>query len=48
MTDNAKNSEPDSDVYKTLLESTKAISSKIDWATMTFANIGPQLESLLV
>lgn len=34
-------------VYKTLLESTKAIPWKIDWATMKFAYIGPQIESLL-
>lgn len=35
------------DVYKTLLESTKAIPWKIDWKTMTFAYIGPQIEKLL-
>lgn len=35
------------DVYKTLLESTKAIPWKIDWATLRFAYIGPQIESLL-
>ncbi|GAB7564228.1 sensor domain-containing diguanylate cyclase [Methylobacillus methanolivorans] len=35
------------DVYKTLLESTKAIPWKIDWQTMTFAYIGPQIETLL-
>ena len=34
-------------VYKTLLESTRAIPWKIDWATMTFAYIGPQIEALL-
>jgi diguanylate cyclase (GGDEF)-like protein/PAS domain S-box-containing protein len=34
-------------VYRTLLESTKAIPWKIDWATMKFAYIGPQIESLL-
>jgi diguanylate cyclase (GGDEF)-like protein/PAS domain S-box-containing protein len=34
-------------VYKTLLESTKAIPWKIDWKTMTFAYIGPQIEDLL-
>ncbi len=39
--------EPDSDVYKTLLESTKAIPWKIDWASMQFAYIGPQIEKLL-
>jgi len=37
----------DQAVYKTLLESTKAIPWKIDWATMTFAYIGPQIEKLL-
>lgn len=37
----------DSTVYKTLLESTKAIPWKIDWATMQFAYIGPQIEALL-
>jgi len=37
----------DSDVYKTLLESTKAIPWRIDWKTMTFSYIGPQIESLL-
>jgi diguanylate cyclase (GGDEF)-like protein/PAS domain S-box-containing protein len=30
-----------------LLESTRAIPWKIDWATMTFAYIGPQIEALL-
>jgi diguanylate cyclase (GGDEF)-like protein/PAS domain S-box-containing protein len=39
------NSDPD--VYKTLLESTKAIPWKIDWASMQFAYIGPQIEKLL-
>ncbi|RVT95176.1 diguanylate cyclase [Sphingomonas crocodyli] len=40
---------PDLDpaVYKTLLKSTKAIPWKIDWATMRFAYIGPQIEALL-
>jgi diguanylate cyclase (GGDEF)-like protein/PAS domain S-box-containing protein len=37
----------DSAVYKTLLESTKAIPWKIDWASMKFAYIGPQIEPLL-
>ena len=37
----------DSAVYKTLLESTKAIPWKIDWNTMQFAYIGPQIEGLL-
>ncbi len=41
--------EPDSNnaVYKTLLESTKAIPWKIDWASMKFSYIGPQIEPLL-
>ncbi len=34
-------------VYKTLLESTLAIPWKIDWATMRFAYIGPQIMPLL-
>jgi diguanylate cyclase (GGDEF)-like protein/PAS domain S-box-containing protein len=34
-------------VYKTLLESTKAIPWRIDWKTMEFSYIGPQIESLL-
>ena len=37
----------DASVYKTLLESTKAIPWKIDWKTMHFAYIGPQIEALL-
>lgn len=37
----------DNAVYRTLLESTKAIPWKIDWAMMKFAYIGPQIESLL-
>jgi len=47
MSDASNKMEPDSDVYKTLLESTKAIPWKIDWKTMTFAYIGPQIERLL-
>jgi diguanylate cyclase (GGDEF)-like protein/PAS domain S-box-containing protein len=39
--------EDDGAVYKTLLESTKAIPWKIDWSTMRFAYIGPQIEELL-
>jgi len=39
--------ETDIAVYKTLLESTKAIPWKIDWKTMQFAYIGPQIEKLL-
>lgn len=47
MTDVISNNEPSSDVYKTLLESTKAIPWKLDWATMTFSYVGPQIEKLL-
>ncbi|HUA81955.1 MAG TPA: sensor domain-containing diguanylate cyclase [Dyella sp.] len=39
--------ELDNDTYKTLLESTRAIPWKIDWSTMQFAYIGPQIEELL-
>ena len=42
-----KTTEPDTAVYRTLLESTRAIPWKIDWASATFAYIGPQIESLL-
>lgn len=34
-------------IYKTLLESTKAIPWRIDWNTMEFSYIGPQIEELL-
>lgn len=37
----------DFDVYKTLLESTMAIPWKLDWASMRFTYIGPQIETLL-
>jgi diguanylate cyclase (GGDEF)-like protein/PAS domain S-box-containing protein len=37
----------DSTVYKTLLESTKAIPWKIVWGSLRFAYIGPQIEELL-
>lgn len=37
----------DPDVYRTLLESTKAIPWRIDWATKAFSYIGPQIETLL-
>lgn len=47
MSDHSKSVEPDNAVYKTLLESTRAIPWKIDWKTMQFAYIGPQIESLL-
>ena len=39
--------ESDSAVYKALLESTKAIPWKIDWATTQFTYMGPQIEGLL-
>jgi diguanylate cyclase (GGDEF)-like protein/PAS domain S-box-containing protein len=47
MPDTFKAPTADSAIYKTLLESTKAIPWKIDWKSMTFAYIGPQIESLL-
>lgn len=47
MTDNTDDMAADTTVYKTLLESTKAIPWKIDWKTMRFAYIGPQIEALL-
>lgn len=37
----------DNAIYRTLLESTLAIPWKIDWVTMKFAYIGPQIEQLL-
>lgn len=37
----------DPGIYRALLESTKAIPWKIDWATMKFSYIGPQIEQLL-
>lgn len=47
MSDTEQPMEIDSAVYKTLLESTKAIPWKIDWQSMRFAYIGPQIEQLL-
>jgi diguanylate cyclase (GGDEF)-like protein/PAS domain S-box-containing protein len=47
MTEPAPKMEIDSAVYKTLLESTNAIPWKIDWKSMSFAYIGPQIENLL-
>ncbi|WP_417225106.1 diguanylate cyclase domain-containing protein [Amphritea sp.] len=35
------------DIYKTLLESTKAIPWRVCWETKTFEYIGPQIEALL-
>ena len=37
----------DAGVYRTLLESTRAIPWRIDWSTMCFTYIGPQIEQLL-
>lgn len=39
--------EPDAAIYKTLVESTKAIPWTIDWETRKFSYIGPQIETLL-
>ena len=47
MTDAGAPAKIDPDVYKTLLESTKAIPWKVDWSSMRFAYIGPQIERLL-
>src|SRR5690606_9655230 len=47
MVDKRMETEDENAVYKTLLESTKAIPWKIDWDTMTFSYIGPQIEALL-
>lgn len=47
MTSQLQEKERDDAVYKTLLESTKAIPWRIDWKTMQFTYIGPQIEKLL-
>ena len=47
MSETVNKLEPDNTFYKTLLESAKAILWKIDWNTMSFAYIGPQIKSLL-
>lgn len=47
MAESDDTNQTDSAVYKTLLESTKAIPWKIDWATLKFSYIGPQIEKLL-
>ena len=47
MTEPENQAGPDSAVYKTLLESTKAIPWKIDWASKRFVYIGPQIEAVL-
>lgn len=41
------NQHEDASFYRTLLESTKAIPWRIDWQTMNFSYIGPQIEQLL-
>lgn len=40
-------SHEDSGFYRTLLESTRAIPWRIDWQSMRFSYIGPQIEQLL-
>lgn len=47
MSDIAAELEGDHAVYRTLLESTKAIPWKIDWESMSFSYVGPQIEELL-
>jgi len=47
MPDPKHDLDSDNVVYKTLLESTNAIPWKIDWRSMKFAYIGPQIEALL-
>ncbi|MBL1457871.1 sensor domain-containing diguanylate cyclase [Methylophaga sp.] len=47
MTDLINDIPTENDIYKTLLESTKAIPWKLDWASMQFTYIGPQIEALL-
>ncbi len=47
MVDVESRVEADGAVYRTLLESTRAIPWKIDWDSKQFAYIGPQIEALL-
>jgi diguanylate cyclase (GGDEF)-like protein/PAS domain S-box-containing protein len=47
MTTGPGRPDPDNDVYRTLVESTRAIPWTIDWETKTFTYIGPQIEALL-
>lgn len=47
MSDTEAKLEDESMVYKTLLESTKAIPWRIHWDSATFSYIGPQIEALL-
>ncbi|MDX5363571.1 MAG: sensor domain-containing diguanylate cyclase [Pseudazoarcus pumilus] len=47
MADTPQPEQDDSAVYKTLLESTRAIPWRIDWKTLRFTYIGPQIADLL-
>lgn len=47
MSNELPRQQPDNDVYRTLLESTKAIPWTIDWESKKFSYIGPQIEALL-
>lgn len=47
MTIMATPADAGADFYRTLLESTRAIPWRIDWASKTFSYIGPQIEPLL-
>lgn len=47
MVDPENKTGPDSAIYKALLESTKAIPWKIDWASKQFVYVGPQIEAVL-
>ncbi|WEN13641.1 sensor domain-containing diguanylate cyclase [Rhodanobacter sp. AS-Z3] len=47
MVDSENKAGPDNAAYTTLLESTKAIAWKIDWASRQFAYIDRQIESVL-
>lgn len=47
MNDRSNAVRPDDNVYRTLLESTRAIPWRIDWKTLQFTYIGPQIEGLL-
>lgn len=44
---NSERSTPDPDVYRTLVESTKAIPWSIHWDSKRFTYIGPQIEGVL-
>jgi diguanylate cyclase (GGDEF)-like protein/PAS domain S-box-containing protein len=47
MTTGPVRSQPDNDVYRTLVESTRAIPWTIDWDSKRFTYIGPQIQALL-